>query len=102
MDRLKINELIWQAVASIPKGKVVTYGQIAKLSGYPGLARYVGLTLKNLPSNTTLPWHRVINAKGEISFPQGSPEYKRQKALLKAEGVIFNKAKLPAGIYDWL
>ncbi|MDF1589702.1 MAG: MGMT family protein [Gammaproteobacteria bacterium] len=43
---LKIDEIIWQIVASIPKGNVGTYGQIAKLAGYPNHARYVGATLK--------------------------------------------------------
>jgi len=91
---LKIDEIIWQVVASIPKGKVTTYGQIAKLAGYPSHARYVGSTLKLLPSDTTLPWHRVVNAKGELAFPYDSEQYKRQKSLLEAEGIKFNGTKI--------
>ena len=94
MPEPKLNEIIWQLVAAIPKGKVATYGQIAKSAGYPGHARYVGSTLRNLPRNTTLPWHRVINAQGEISFPHGSEAYKRQKSLLESEGVVFIDKKL--------
>lgn len=94
-----LNEIIWQVVASIPKGSVATYGQIAKLAGYPNHARYVGATLKNLPSDSTLPWHRVINAKGELSFHQDSQQYNKQKALLEAEGIIFKSFKLSLSRY---
>ncbi|MFT7414267.1 MAG: methylated-DNA-protein-cysteine methyltransferase-like protein [Methylophagaceae bacterium] len=98
-DKPMINEIIWQLVASIPKGSVATYGQIAKLAGYPGHARYVGATLKKLPAGSGLPWHRVVNAKGELSFPQGSTQYQKQKALLEAEGVTFKSFKLSLNRY---
>ncbi len=101
MAKPKLNEIIWQVVASIPNGKVATYGQIARICGFPNHARYVGTTLKNLPKDTTLPWHRVVNAKGKISFPQGSDAYNRQKSLLESEGVIFNNTKLSLNIYGW-
>jgi methylated-DNA-protein-cysteine methyltransferase-like protein len=99
IDKLMLNEIIWQVVASIPKGNVATYGQIAKQAGYPNHARYVGATLKNLPTDTSLPWHRVISAKGELAFPQGSQQYKKQKALLEAEGITFKSAKLSLSRY---
>ena len=101
MDKPKLNEIIWQVVASIPKGKVATYGQVARVCGFPNHARYVGSTLKKLPTGTTLPWYRVINAKGEISFPQGSDAYTRQKSLLESEGVKFNNTKLSLSVYGW-
>lgn len=94
--------IIWQLVASIPKGKVSTYGQIAKLAGYPGHARYVGTTLRNLPKNTSLPWHRVINSKGEISFPKGSEAYKKQMSLLESEGINLNNGKLTLSTVNFL
>jgi len=46
---------------------VATYGQIATLAGMPGHARQVGYAMHALPSHSTVPWHRVINARGEIS-----------------------------------
>jgi len=98
-NKLAINQIIWQIVASIPKGSVATYGQIAKLAGYPGHARYVGATLKNLPKDSTLPWHRVVNAKGELSFPQDSEQYQKQKSLLEAEGIKFKTFKLSLSTY---
>ncbi len=99
MKTLALNELIWQVVAAIPYGKVLTYGQVAKLCGFPNHARYVGTTLKHLPKDTTLPWHRVINAKGEISFPENSEPYNLQYSLLKAEGVKFKNGRLSLAIY---
>lgn len=90
-----------QVVASIPKGKVTSYGQVAKLCGYPGYGRYVGSVLKQLPQNTTLPWHRVINAKGEISFPIGSEAYLKQLSLLTKDGIESKNGKISVCIYGW-
>jgi methylated-DNA-protein-cysteine methyltransferase-like protein len=98
---LELNELIWQIVAAIPYGKVLTYGQVAKLCGYPNHARYVGTTLKRLPNNTSLPWHRVVNAKGEISFLEGSNVYDKQRSILQTEGIRFEKGKLSLVTYGW-
>lgn len=98
-DKLALNEIIWQIVASIPQGSVATYGQIAKLAGYPSHARYVGATLKKLPADSVLPWHRVVNAKGELSFPVDGEQYQKQKALLEAEGIEFKSFKLSLSKY---
>lgn len=94
-------EIIWQIVAAIPAGKVACYGQIAKLAGLPGYARYVGTTLKNLPRDTELPWHRVINAKGQLSFPVGSAAYQCQKSRLEREGVHIEGGKICLPVYGW-
>ena len=101
IDISELKQIIMQIVASIPQGKVMSYGQVAKLCGYSGYGRYVGSVLKQLPNNTTLPWHRVINAKGEISFPIDSEAYIKQRSLLIKEGVIFEKSKIPMRIYGW-
>jgi methylated-DNA-protein-cysteine methyltransferase-like protein len=97
----QLNEMIWQVLASIPKGKVATYGQIAKLCGYPGYARYVGHTLKQLPQGTALPWHRVINAKGQISFPKESDAYQILRTRLEQEGIAFDGEKISLNRYQW-
>ena len=86
---MRRDERIWQVVHSIPRGQVATYGQVAGLAGLPGYARYVGTVLSKLPTGTKLPWHRVINSKGQISFPQGSEQYNEQKNRLEKEGVVF-------------
>ncbi|MGH8458103.1 MAG: MGMT family protein [Nevskiales bacterium] len=80
---------IWQAVREIPRSRVATYGQIAEAAGKPRQARQVGYALHALPKNTDVPWHRVINAQGRISFPPRSRPYKEQRKRLEAEGVVF-------------
>jgi methylated-DNA-protein-cysteine methyltransferase-like protein len=81
-------ERIWQVVAAIPRGRVATYGQIARLAGLPSHARYVGRTLGNLPPGSRLPWHRVVNARLRIS-PRDDGAMSAQKALLENEGISF-------------
>ena len=96
-----MKESIWQIVASIPEGRVATYGQIARLAGYPSHARYVGTTLKNLPRDTKLPWFRVVNGRGQLSFPTNSQSWRRQKDLLEAEGVVFIREKFSLKTFQW-
>jgi methylated-DNA-protein-cysteine methyltransferase-like protein len=80
---------IHQIVSRIPRGRVATYGQIAELAGIPGQARRVGYALSALPPRSRVPWHRVLNAKGEISLPRESASATAQRKLLRAEGVVF-------------
>ena len=81
---------IYAAVQRIPAGKVATYGQVAALAGLPRRARQVGYALHQLPPGSPVPWHRVINAKGEISLRRSSPAGLEQRALLEEEGVVFS------------
>lgn len=88
---------ILRVVRRIPKGRVATYGEVARLAGMPGHARQVGYALAGLsdppagatvPRSASVPWQRVINARGEISLPGEAGEV--QRALLRAEGVKFD------------
>ena len=90
--------MIWQIVAMIPKGQVATYGQIAQLIGAPSHARFVGTTLRQLPRNTRLPWHRVVNASLRISRRGGGEDIQRRR--LQAEGIEFVGDRIPA-TYHW-
>ena len=81
-------ERIWQVVASIPRRRVASYGQVAMLAGLPGYARFVGTTLGRLPRDTTLPWHRVVNASLQIA-PRNSQRMMEQMRRLQDEGVVF-------------
>lgn len=97
-QNVELKELIWQIVAMIPPGKVASYGQVAKLAGYPRHARYVGSTLGNLPKNTHLPWFRVVN--GSLRISQRGGGEMRQKKLLLADGVTFVGEKI-ARAHRW-
>jgi methylated-DNA-protein-cysteine methyltransferase related protein len=81
-------EAIYLALAQIPEGKVITYGNLAKLAGMPNGARLVGKLLSALPENTELPWHRVINAQGKISLSHQATSHQEQIKRLSAEGVV--------------
>jgi len=80
-------ELIWNVVASIPRGQVSTYGAVARAAGLPGRARQTGFALRVAPDDLNLPWHRVLGAGGRIVFPKASRHYKEQARRLRAEGV---------------
>lgn len=80
---------IWDVVAGIPRGCVLNYGKVAELAGMAGRARLVGRALARAPKNLDLPWQRVVNARGEISFGADTAKGKKQRKLLEAEGVEF-------------
>ncbi|MBK6738975.1 MAG: MGMT family protein [Haliea sp.] len=85
-----INQCIWQVVAAIPPGRVATYGQVAEKAGLSRAARRVGYALRGLPNDTRIPWHRVVNAQGRISLPEGSQPHATQRDRLEREGVEFS------------
>lgn len=80
---------IQEAVAGIPPGCVLNYGEVARRAGLPGKARLVGRALGRAPKRMALPWHRVVNAQGKISFPEGSDKAAEQRRRLEEEGVGF-------------
>jgi methylated-DNA-protein-cysteine methyltransferase-like protein len=87
-------------IRNIPRGRVATYGQIARLAGLPGNARQVGYALSTC--NDRLPWHRVVNAKGEISS-RGTPDaVDKQRVRLEKEKVTFGKAgRIRLARFQW-
>ena len=89
---------IWSIVAMVPRGKVASYGQIAALAGMPRHARLVGRTLRELPKNSKLPWHRIVNSALKISLRSSGTSQQRQ--LLEAEGVEFVGEKV-ANTHRW-
>ncbi|WP_372780304.1 MGMT family protein [Litorivivens sp.] len=89
-------EAVYRVLASIPPGRLASYGQVAELAGLPKQARRVGRILSQLPRDTRLPWYRVVNASGKISFPAGSPGYERQ-----LEHLIDEDSALPDGRLRW-
>jgi methylated-DNA-protein-cysteine methyltransferase related protein len=92
MDTTKTSKYtqIYDVVRRIPWGKVATYGQVADLAGLYGKARLVGYALYQVPLESDVPWQRVVNAKGEISYSvarEGGDHL--QKNLLEQEGIKF-------------
>lgn len=85
---------VWKVVSEIPSGHVLTYGEVARLSGLPRAARRVSQALRRAPRGLNVPWHRVINSQGKISFPEDSSGWVRQKDMLEEEGVVFLKGKI--------
>ncbi len=82
---------------------MATYGQVARLAGAPGHARLVGYALASLPDGTSVPWHRVVNARGEVSErSDGSPMGGVQRARLRREGVRFDeRARISLARFQW-
>ena len=98
---MTIEELLYQFIAAIPKGNVATYGQLARLVGRPTSARWVGRTLKHLPKDSSLPWHRVINAQGRISFPEETEQWCRQRDKLADEGILLHNGRILLKDHQW-
>jgi methylated-DNA-protein-cysteine methyltransferase-like protein len=87
------SERVVAEIKAVPRGRVATYGQIARRAGNSRAARQVSYILHSSSRKEQLPWHRVINSKGGISLKKGYG-YERQKQLLIDEGIIFDKDDL--------
>lgn len=103
-------ELVYQTVRRVPRGRVATYGQIAKLIGMPRHSRHVGAALRKLPEGSRVPWHRIVNSRGEIAKRAsdsrkegGAPDSESlQRWLLVDEGVEFApNGTIPLKRYQW-
>ena len=94
---------IYKVVGKIPYGKVASYGQIARLAGLGKNARVVGYALSALPQHTDVPWQRVINRLGKISYsPSRNDHDNLQKQLLISEGVEFSSSdSINLNIFLW-
>ncbi len=96
------NQRVWELVRGIPRGRVASYGQLASMLGQPRKARHVGYALHQTPEELVLPWHRVINGRGKISFPDFTQQYLMQKAMLEAEEISFQPDdRIDLKVYGW-
>jgi len=104
VSETSFDQRVHAAVLKIPCGQLATYGQIAELIGAYGCARQVGWALRRLPLPSTVPWHRVVNARGRISMSpsrEGSDWMQRQ--LLLAEGIpVGADGQVPLRRYLWV
>lgn len=87
--RCEMKEKVYEVLKTVPKGKVVTYGQIASLLGNRHLSRAVGNILHKNPDPETIPCHRVVNRRGELSNAYAFGGREAQRARLEEEGIVF-------------
>ena len=99
-DLVELRRLTFERVNQIPEGRVMTYGQIASLVGFPGYARHVGHIMRGLSEDSSVPWQRVVASSGKIStFKVGLGEL--QQALLEREGIEFKSGRMRLSVYLW-
>jgi methylated-DNA-protein-cysteine methyltransferase-like protein len=96
-------ERIYSVVSRIPRGRVATYDQVARLAGLAGQARLVGYALSALDERSRIPWHRVVNARGQISARRdGGPASILQRLRLERERVRFEaSACIRLDVFRW-
>lgn len=94
-------QAIYATVRRIPKGRVASYGQVATMAGLTNAARQVGYALHALPTGSTVPWHRVVNALGAISLRDHHAL--TQRLLLAQEGVRFDaRGRADLARFGWV
>jgi len=101
MNNYTFKEKIYALTNKIPKGKVSTYGGLAKLAGHPKAARAIGVFMKNNPFAPIVPCHRVVASDGSLTGYSGKGGIKSKEKMLKKEGVFFkgNKVDLRKSIW---
>ncbi len=111
--RTEFSKKVIELIQSVPKGRVATYGLIARLAGNPHGSRRVGWLLHSSTQKYDLPWQRIIKSDGSLSFPEHSQNFIMQKLQLEAEGIIIKNSRVdlkkflwmndsPQGESDWL
>ena len=95
----EFTKIVLEIIKEIPRGKVMTYGQVAAWADSPRSARQVARILHGMSEAHNLPWQRVINKQGNISLTGIAGA--TQKALLEEEGIVFKKGKIDLSIYQW-
>lgn len=94
-------ERIYRIVRTIPRGKVATYGQIARLAGKPHAARMVGWAMSGSSPKQPVPWHRVVGAGGRLVIAKELKYSQIQKQLLLQEGVRFDGNRIVMAEFQW-
>ena len=100
MNDYSLYEHFYDLISQIPKGKVSTYGDIAKMADCRS-ARAVGFALNQLPEGSDIPWQRVINSQGKVSPRRNSEGHLIQKLILEEEGIVFKDEKVDLNKYRW-
>ncbi len=98
---MTFQEEVYKITRQIPKGKVATYGQIAKLAEHPKAARAVGGFMKRNPDAPNTPCHRVVASDGKLTGYSGNGGVKQKKEMLTKEGVVFKGEKVDLLLSQW-
>lgn len=101
MSRKVDKQIVYEYLITIPKGKVVTYGQIAKFLGNKNLARIVGNILHENPDGNKYPCYKVVNAKGNLAKNYAFGGVDCQKIRLETDGVIVNNNRVDLKVFQW-
>lgn len=97
----QLYERIYAVAAAIPRGKVASYGQIAAIVGRC-TPRVVGYAMAAVPFERNVPWHRVVNSRGEVSRRGSGDGHLVQRQLLEAEGVVFDeRGRIDLSRFGW-
>jgi methylated-DNA-protein-cysteine methyltransferase related protein len=92
---------ILRTIASIPRGRVASYGEIAARAGLPGRARLVGRLLGEADPKLKLPWQRVLRSSGRVAFASGSRGFREQSQRLRVEGVVVVAGRVDLKRFGW-
>lgn len=101
MNKTSFTYKVYELTKQIPKGKVVTYGQLAKLAGSPKAARAIGMIMKTNPNAPHTPCHRVVASNGKLTGYSGGNGVSTKKEMLLAEGVFFKGERVDLTVSQW-
>lgn len=101
MKQAIISQAVYDYLATIPRGKVVTYGQIGRHLGNPHLARAIGTILHRNPDGDRYPCYKVVNAQGRLSAHYAFGGLEQQRRRLEAEGIPVENGRVDLGRYQW-
>ena len=91
---------VYRLVKLIPRGRVLTYGSVAKALRLPGGARTAGRAMAGCPSGKGIPWHRVVGANGKLLIRE--PYASLQRRLLETEGVVMTERRVNMKLHQWV
>ena len=100
LEKYSLYEHFYELIATIPRGKVATYGDIAKLADCRS-ARAVGFALAQMSEGSDIPWQRVINSQGRVSTRKNSEGHSIQQIILEEEGIVFVNDRVNLTKYRW-
>jgi O-6-methylguanine DNA methyltransferase len=98
---MNFKQKVYEVTNKIPKGKVATYGQVAKLAGSPGAARAVGMCMKTNPNAPQTPCHRVVSSDGGLTGYSAGEGLSTKRQMLTKEGVVFKGERVDLALSQW-